>query len=133
MIVCKQKTIFIMLSQTNDHVYIITNPHENINEIEIDHDQNNRFLAASQRATNINWYFCPYKNKKTEDTTMMSIKSLVPNFETKNISETQLKYQSSDFKAKSIVLAEYNYNSLGFEERNKYQKLTDQQTKYLFD
>ena len=49
----------------------------------------------------------------------MSIKSLVPNIEAKNISETQLKYQSSDFKAKSIALGEYSYNSLDFEGRNK--------------
>ena len=43
MIVYNQKIIIIMLSQTKDHVYIITNPHEDINEIEIGHDQNNRF------------------------------------------------------------------------------------------
>ena len=49
----------------------------------------------------------------------MSIKSLVPNIEAKNISETQLQYQSSDFKAKSIALGEYSYNSLDFEGRNK--------------
>ena len=36
MIVDNQRTIFIMLSQTNDHFYIITNPHEEINQIEID-------------------------------------------------------------------------------------------------
>ena len=35
MIVDNQRTIFIMLSQTKDHVYIITYPLEDINEIEI--------------------------------------------------------------------------------------------------
>ena len=42
-----------MLAQTNDHVYIITNPLEDIDEIKIGHDQNYRFPVASQRATNI--------------------------------------------------------------------------------
>ena len=53
----------------------------------------------------------------------MSIKSLVPNIEAKSISETQLRYQSSVFKAKSIALGEYNYNYFDFEVKNKYQKL----------
>ena len=91
MIADNQKTIFIMLSQTKDHVYIITNPLEDINEIEIDHNQNNRFQAASQRATYIIDIPALVKSKRTEDTTMMSIMSLVPNIEAKNISETQLQ------------------------------------------
>ena len=33
MIVDRQRTIFIMLSQTNDYAYIITNPHKKINEM----------------------------------------------------------------------------------------------------
>ena len=91
---------------------------EDIAEIEIDHDKNNRFLAASQRATNIIDISALFKSKKAEDVTMMSIKSWFPNIEAKNISETQLQDQSSDFKAKSIALGEYNYNSLGFKEIN---------------
>ena len=60
--------------------------------------------------------FFPNKSKRTEDITMMPIKSLVPNIEAKNISETQLQYQSSGFKAKSIALGEYNYNSMTLKE-----------------
>ena len=52
MIVDNQKTIFIMLSQTKDHAYIIANPHEDINGIEIDHDQNNKLQAASESKKN---------------------------------------------------------------------------------
>ena len=45
MIADNQKTIFIMLSQTKDHVYIITNPREGINETEIGHDQSIYLLS----------------------------------------------------------------------------------------
>ena len=60
-----------MLSQSKDYVYTITNPLEDIDEIEIGHDQNNRFLAASQRATNIIDISALFKSKKAEDVTMM--------------------------------------------------------------
>ena len=42
MIIDEERTIFVMLSQTNDHIYIITNPHEEINDIEIYYEQNRR-------------------------------------------------------------------------------------------
>ena len=98
MIVYNHKIIFIMLSQTKDHVYIITNPHEDISQIEIDHDQNNRFTAASQRTTNLIDISDFVKSKRIEDIIMMLIKSLVTKIEAKNISETQLQYQNFNLK-----------------------------------
>ena len=50
MIVDRQRTIFIMLSQTNDHINITTNT--TINN-EGDHYRNNRMIAAPFRAISI--------------------------------------------------------------------------------
>ena len=62
---------------------------------------------------------------------MISIKSLIPNIEVDNKSETQLQYWNPNFKEDSKTFIKDNYDSLGFDDRNKYQKLTDQQTKHI--